>query len=187
MSTKAILNVFLLSLLCVIVQINSTKTKLTKLLSNIRKEPLPTLSRVVDIETQVYPHDYFKGLWMGSGYTCLNKVGFMDQEVNIEHRKGELVAIKMQGDDCVQNGKISFKAILQDSYKECNGSYHIPCRMTLGSPNAPQSSYSTSCRIEILDLNTFKIPQWNIIFRRRECFEGKLDDSVVEEKPVMGA
>mmetsp|Transcript_8603 Transcript_8603/g.8940 ORF Transcript_8603/g.8940 Transcript_8603/m.8940 type:complete len:576 (+) Transcript_8603:69-1796(+) len=133
----------------------------------------PTTTPSLPVTHDAYPYDYFKGKWIGSGYTCLNRVGFLDEEVNIEYKEGEFFGVKILGDDCVESGKVSFRGILEDEYKQCEGSYHIPCVMNLGIPGAPENSYSTTCRVEILDLDTFKIPQWNLIFRRRECYKGK--------------
>lgn len=119
-----------------------------------------------------YPVDYFKGAWTGSGYTCASTQGLLTEDVEIAYNAGEFVAVKVNGDACVQTGQMSFSAILQDQFVYCNEakSYRIPCRIFFGTPSKPSSTFSNTCSIEILDEDTFRIPQWNLLFRRKGCW-----------------
>jgi len=119
----------------------------------------------------IYPHDYFLGLWVGKGYTCSSSIGFLEYDIDITYSEGSVVATKVTGDDCVPAGNITWTAILQNKWGYCEDSksYLIPIRVFFGTPNKPSSSFSFS-RLEILDEDTFKIPQWNLIFRRKGCW-----------------
>lgn len=116
-----------------------------------------------------YPYDFFKGGWIGSGYTCKNVEGSMEQEIEVVYEQGEFKGIKVQGDDCVKAGSLSFKAVTQDLYKECDGKFWIPCAIVLGTPESPSSSFAHNCNIKIIDPDHFEIPEYKLVFRRKEC------------------
>jgi len=120
----------------------------------------------------IYPYEYFLGGWIGKGYTCSNVEGMMTQEVEINYNEGTFIATKIQGDDCVNEGQVSFSGVLQERFEYCkiHKTYHIPCSIFFGTPTNPHSALSITCRVEILDVDTFRIPQWNLLFRRKGCF-----------------
>ena len=52
------------------------------------------------------------GKWMGKGYTCWDddgKLVTLDELVSISHKKNQVVATKITGDNCVEEGEITWK------------------------------------------------------------------------------
>ena len=56
------------------------------------------------------------GKWMGKGYTCEDDYGklvTMDELVSISHKENKVVAPKITGDNCVEEGEITWKCKLK--------------------------------------------------------------------------
>ena len=52
------------------------------------------------------------GKWMGKGYTCWDddgKLVTLDELVSISHKENQVVATKITGDNCVEEGEITWK------------------------------------------------------------------------------
>ena len=52
------------------------------------------------------------GKWMGKGYTCWDDDGkpvTLDELVSISHKENQVVATKITGDNCVEEGEITWK------------------------------------------------------------------------------
>ena len=56
------------------------------------------------------------GKWMGKGYTCEDddgKIVLLDELVSISHKDNKVVATKITGDNCVEEGEITWKGQLK--------------------------------------------------------------------------
>jgi len=124
-----------------------------------------TLAKLFTKAEQTYPQEYFKGFWLGRGYTC-NTGGQIPEDIDVTYVGDEFIATKVTGDDCVTTGTVTFKANLRDAWTPTNGKYNIKCTITLGNPSRPNSTESKKCNIEIVNENEFKVTNWNLTFNR---------------------
>jgi len=113
-----------------------------------------------------------KGFWIGKGYGCGGRSN-IPEDINVEFVNGEFVATKVNGDDCVPSGNVTFRGKLPDNW-ETNKQY--PGIITLGNPARPASG-SGSCRIVPIEKDKFRVVNWNLEFVR-----GRLNPPAEEPK-----
>lgn len=130
----------------------SAKTSITSFKSKIQ-----SLSK---LKTKGWSSNYFLGFWIGTGYSC-EGVDSIPEDVNVHYTNTDMVAVKVKGTPCVYKGETTFTSKLVDVWRG-----DIPCVITLGTPEEPQSVHSDKCTIQIIDINNFKFKEYAITFRR---------------------
>jgi len=145
------LNFFLFALLFVF--ISNKKASSSSFKNRLEKSFLKT-------KTTGWSRDYFKGFWVGEGYSCNDRKD-IPEDINVHYDDENMIAVKVRGSDCVHANQKTFSAKLVDVWKN-----DIPCNLILGSPTKPQSADTDDCKIEIKDINNFEVKDYGIKFRR---------------------
>jgi hypothetical protein len=82
---------------------------------------------------EVLPDTDYSGTWLGKGYQCPFGT-FHNEKVTITQSGASIKAIKIDGDNCVTAGQITFQGKYDNKQKAFNVTW------TTGEPNKPNSS-----------------------------------------------
>ncbi len=128
------------------------------MLSSCEEDDEPDAENLIDLT----------GEWLGVGYQCPAGVSH-DESIKITHNlaTGEIIALKITGDDCVTAGHITFSGNFDGKLNSSPQETQFNVVFITGTPSNPNSS-STTSTLKVIDENQFRdIAFEGVVFNRK--------------------
>jgi hypothetical protein len=140
---------------------------------------LPPNTNVSIKRLMYFSQNYFVGKWYGFGYKCDDETPKIER-IDIKNSEGKIFATKINGDNCVHSGSLSFSGVLS---KKLYVNHQMKVSFAIGSPKKPSFTEKEK-KLTIIDLYTFKIEDHTFY---RVMGEGYLHSNVhINMTPIFG-
>jgi hypothetical protein len=140
---------------------------------------LPPNTNVSIKRLMYFSQNYFVGKWYGFGYKCDDETPKIER-IDIKNSEGKIFATKINGDNCVHSGSLSFSGVLS---KKLYVNHQMKVSFAIGSPKKPSFTEKEK-KLTIIDLYTFKIENHTFY---RVMGEGYLHSNVhINMTPIFG-
>lgn len=123
--------------------------------------------------------NYFEGRWLATGYTC-NPAAPKIEVVDITFNEGMITGKKIVGDECVPEGKDTFRFRLPPSLWP---GLYIPISFWIGKPTQPAHKVIFDA-IKMIDVNHFQIGHRN--FYRDMTNQTLKSSTYIDMRGVVG-